>query len=47
MRFTKTEGDLVDIAEPHFNRLYHTNNEKLEPAPKESIIKMLNSYIKY
>lgn len=39
----------MEIAEPHFHGRCHImrNNEDIEPALRESIMKMLNSFIEY
>lgn len=49
VRFTKTKWDQVEIAEPHFHGRCHIvlNNEDIEPALRESIMKVFNSFIEY
>lgn len=49
VRFTKTRGDQVEVAEPHFHgRCYIVlNNQDIEHALRESIMKIVNSFIEY
>lgn len=49
VRSTKTNGEQVEIAEPHFHGRCRVvlNNEDIEPALRESIMKMFNSFIEY
>lgn len=49
VRFTKTKDDQVEIAEPHFHGRCHIllNNDDIESALRESIMKMFNAFIEY
>lgn len=49
MRFTKTKDDQVEIAEPHFHGRCHIllNNDDIESALRESIMKMFNAFIEH
>lgn len=49
VRFIKTKDDQVEIAEPHFHGRCHIllNNDDIESALRESIIKMFNTFIEY
>lgn len=49
VRFTKTRGDQVKVAEPHFHGRCHIvlNNQDIKHAFRESIIKIMNSFIEY
>lgn len=49
MRFTKTKGGQIEIAEPHFHERCHIllNNEDIEPTLRESIMKIFNAFIEY
>nr|XP_034322790.1 uncharacterized protein LOC117688689 [Crassostrea gigas] len=49
VRFTKTKGDQLEKAEPHFHGRCHIllNNEDIEPTLRESIMKIFNAFIEY
>lgn len=49
VQFTKTKDDQVEIAEPHFHGRCHIllNNDDIESALRESIMKMFNAFIEY
>jgi hypothetical protein len=49
VRFTKSRGDQVEVAEPHFHGRCHIvlNNQDIEHALRESIMKMVNSFVEY
>lgn len=49
VRFTKTRGNQVEVAEPHFHGRYHIvlNNQDIEHALRDSIMKIVNSFIEY
>lgn len=49
VRFTKTRGDQVEIAEPHFHGRCHIvlKQEDIEHILRESIMMIVNSFVEY
>ena len=49
VRFTKTKGDRIEVAEPFFHGQCHIvlKEDDIEQALRESIMKIINSFIEY
>jgi uncharacterized protein YbaR (Trm112 family) len=49
VRFIKTRGDQVEVAEPHFHGRCHIilNKQDIEHSLRESIMKVINSFVEY